>query len=169
MLRRLKREVCFLIEHFRFTGLCVFLCCMGGILLWVSGGSNHYHIRGAHVPVGVLFLIWLLIYGLTGVLLACILLTESNRCTTPGRRIRSGFLTGLCAAAYMFMLSWYAVYFCTRLILFSWILLTLSVILFGVIFVVMRTGMILAKAAVFLAEICQILCMVYCYSVNLLN
>ena len=156
-------------EHFRFTGLCVFLCCMGGVLLWVSGGSNYYYIRGPHGSVGLLFLLWLVIYALTGLVLACILLTESNRCVSHSRRIRSGILTGLCVTSYLFMLCWYAVYFCTRLVLFSGILLTVTMILFVTIFVVMRTGMILAKAAVFLAETGQILCMVYCYSVNLLK
>ncbi len=166
MWRRLKREVGFLIEHYRLTGLCAFLCCMGGILLWVSGGSNLYWLRGAKIPIGVLFLLWLLIYGLTGVLLACILLTEASGCRRP---MHGGILTGLCAAAYVFMLSWYAVYFCTRLVLFSGILLILSVISLGIIFVVMRTGMILAKVMIILAEIGQILCLVYCYCMNLLN
>lgn len=165
MLRRLKREVCFLIMHYRITGLCAFLFCMGGILLWVSGGSNLYYLRGAPVPIGGLFLLWLLIYGLTGVLFACILLTESFRCRTPGR---GGILTGLCASAYVFMLCWYAVYFCTRLLLFSGILLILTVIVLGIIFVVMRTELILVKVTVFLIEIGQILCLVYCYSMNLL-
>lgn len=164
MLRRLKREVCFLIEHFRLTGLCAFMCCMGGILLWVSGGSNVYYLRGAHIPIGVLFLLWLLVYGLTGVLMACILLTETSCC----RGNRGGILLGLCAAAYVFMLCWYAVYFCTRLVLFSGILLILSVLCLGTIFVIMRTGFLLGKVTIFLAEIGQILCLVYCHFMNLL-
>jgi len=166
MLRRLKREVCFLIEHYRVTGLCAFLCCMGGVLLWVSGGSSMYYLRGAHIPIGMLFLLWMLIYGLTGILFSCILLTESSCCRTAGK---GGILAGLCAAGYVFMLCWYAVYFCTRLILFSKILLILSVISIATIFVIMRKGMILAKVTVFLIEIGQILCFVYCYFMNLFN
>ena len=166
MLRRLKREVCFLIEHYRVTGLCAFLCCMGGVLLWVSGGSSMYYLRGAHIPIGMLFLLWMLIYGLTGILFSCILLTESSCCRTAGK---GGILAGLCAAGYVFMLCWYAVYFCTRLILFSKILLILSVISIATIFVIMRKGMILAKVTVFLIEIGQILCFVYCHFMNLFN
>jgi len=138
---------------------------MGGILLWVSGGSNMYWFRGGRIPIGGLFLLWLLIYGLTGVLMACILLTEGSGCRGANR---SSILMGLCVVSYVFMLSWYAVYFCTRLLLFSAVLLILSLICHGIIFVVMRTGFILAKFVILLGVICQIFSLVFCYFVNLL-
>ncbi len=157
MFRRLKREMCFLIEHFRLAGLCAFLCCMGGILLWVSGGSNAYWLRGGPVPIGGLFFLWLLIYGLTGLLLACLLLGE-RRCAA----------LGLCTGAYVLMLCWYAVYFCTRLVMFSGLLLLLCMICYGMIFAVVRRGFLLTKVIVLLGLICQICCLVCCYFVNLL-
>lgn len=163
MLRQLKREVCFLIGQFRITGLCAFLCCMGGILLWVSGGSNIYWMRGGG-SIGGLFFLWLLIYGLTGVLMACILLSEGSLCP----KSHGGVLLALCGAAYVLMLCWYAVYFCTRLTLFSGILLILSILCIGAILVIMRKGFLLAKLVLLLAETGQILSFVYCYFMNLL-
>lgn len=135
---------------------------MGGILLWVSGGSTAYYIRNTGMPVGVLFLLWLMIYGLTGIVMACILLTG---CSCGGN---GGVPAAMCGGAYVLMLCWYAVYCCTRLVLFSGILLVLSILMLGAIFVIIGRGMILVRAAILLAETGQILCLIYCFFMNLL-
>ncbi|MBQ8185424.1 MAG: hypothetical protein IJ037_00965 [Clostridia bacterium] len=160
MVRRLKREVCFLIGHYKTAGLCAFLCCMGGVLLWVSGGSWMYHVRPYTVPIGVMFLLWLTVYGFTGLLMAVLLL--SGRC-------RCGKGSALTAAAYVCMLCWYAVFFCTPLTFFAGLLLSLSVILLGIVFLTEKRSMLTVKILIFLIEGIQIWCLYRCFFMNLLN
>ena len=163
MLRRLKREVCFLVENYRTAALCPFLCCMGGILLWVSGGSPALYLRKCGISAGALFLLWLPIYGLTGLVLAWIFLVRRNSCRGEGT-----VLPALCAGAYLCMLCWYAVYCCTGLVLFAGILLLLSIVLLGTVFIMFRHRCILMRAVILLAETGQILCLLYCHFLKLL-
>lgn len=159
MLQRLKREVCFLILHYKVLGLCAFLCCMGGVLLWVSGGSLFHHIRGEILPLGVLFLLWLTAYGLTGLLIGVLLLSGGKY---------AGTATALTAAAYVFMLCWYAVFCCTPLKFFACILLILSVTLIASVFPVCRRGMLTLKILIIFIEGLQLLCLYRCFFIYLL-
>ena len=62
----------------------------------------------------------------------------------------------LVMAVYLLMLSWYAVFFCTRLLLFAVVLLTISIILCFIVFVTMRKTLLLISAVTIIIEIIQI-------------
>ena len=105
--------------------LGAFLCAVAGAALWVSGGSGWYVLRSAGredrlPPLAALFIVWLLVYALYGFLLAAILLGRKEW----GRNALALF--GSVIGSWLLSLGWYAVYFCTRLGVFSLILLLLS-------------------------------------------
>jgi hypothetical protein len=139
---------------------------MGGILLWVSGGSWSWHIRyagGNALPIGVMFLLWLCVYGLTGVLIAFLVLSAGCLCQRSTR-----MLPVLTAGAYIFMLCWYAVYFCTPLGLFSALLLLFSIVLLGIVFVLLKRSLLTAKILIIVIEAVQIRCLWQSFWVDLL-
>ncbi len=105
--------------------LGAFLCAAAGAALWVSGGSAWYALQSAGredrlPPLAAAFVIWLLVYGLYGFLLAAILLGRREW----GRNALALF--GSVIGSYLFSLGWYAVFFCTRMSLFGILLLLLS-------------------------------------------
>lgn len=129
MFRRIKWELGRLTNHIAVIGLGAFLCVMGGILLWVNGGSGWFVLqsfggRGPH-SLTIVFLIWLFAYALCGIRLA--VRWAADGCTErERRRAFIGFL--LTALAYLLDLVWYALFFCTRLTLFSLIVLLIAVL-----------------------------------------
>ena len=152
----MKRELWFWLERAPILGLGAFLCCMGGILLWINGGSIRYDLRHAAgkgmFSLTTAFLLWLLAYGLTGLALA---MTASASGCLPKNRAFATFVLG--SAAYLLMLIWYALAFCTRLVIFPQILLALSVVLIGMIFVVIKRTFFCLSLILLAIEAIQVL------------
>ena len=120
---KLKTELECLIDHAPAAAFTAFLCAMGGILLWVSGGSWSYTVLSRAefgLSLTVSFVIWLIAYALYGLRLG--LLWFCGRCLT--RRTAAA-----CAAvllAYLLDLVWYSLFFCTRLAVFPLIIILIS-------------------------------------------
>lgn len=152
MFRRIKRELQTLGERLPIIVLNAFLFSFGGVLLWISGGSTWYAIRNSGDPwmslslCGV-FVLWLITYGLVGIAVTMLWLAERRRIV---RRSVNAF--GLMSISYILMLSWYAVYFCTRLTLFSVILLLIALALCIVSHVSMRKSGVLISLILFIIE-----------------
>ena len=122
-MRKLKRELGFLLAYPAQIGLGAFLCAVGGVVLWVSGGSGWYYLKAGQLPsLTAVFLLWTLLYALYGCLLAVILLTGKS-ILNPKAALVGAAAT---AASYLLSLGWYAVFFCTRLQVFAAILLILA-------------------------------------------
>ena len=143
MFRTIKRELNYLVCNIGSIGLSAFLCCFGGILLWVDGTNIWYVIRSEHrtgdiSSVTAMFLLWLLAYGLCGAVLALILL--------HGRTVRCGnVLTAfaVCCMIYLLQLVWYAVFFCTHLVFLAFcILLAAGALTFALFFLLRRSFLI---------------------------
>ena len=103
MFRRLKRELCFVGENIPVLGLGAFICCIGGVFLWVGGDSSWYYAKALHnenfIPLGVIFTVWLLTYGMTGFVLAMSCLSE--KLCSPKCGMKAAVLGGF---AYLLML-----------------------------------------------------------------
>jgi len=158
LFRRLKCEMKIIGENIPLVGLSAFLCCVGGILLWVSGGSSWFIMRvgvGSEPTLSLVgaFVMWLICYGLVGVLLALIGIICKSGILRDKRCVRAFALVML---SYLLMLSWYAVFFCTRLTVFPLILLACSVLLLGTVFILMRRTLYLLLAIIIIIEVFQI-------------
>lgn len=107
------------------------VCCIGGILLWINGGSTWYvtnsALRGKFIiPQSGIFLLNCIEYVLFGILLALNFIYMKNCLIHP----RTGFSSFVrSAGSYLFLLIWYVVFFCTKLTIFSFVILILSGIL----------------------------------------
>ena len=145
LFRKLKREADYLITHIGMIGFSAFVCCFGGILLWVNG-SNLWHIlRSGHLTSGSvsvtwIFLLWLLTYGLCGTSLALILL-QGKIC---GNNLALTAFS-VCCAIYLLQLVWYAVFFCTHLLFFALFLLILTFLMTILLFFLVRHSFFLLK------------------------
>lgn len=129
---RLKCEFRWLGEHLRAAGAGAFLAAAGCVILWVSGGSGWYPLKAMRFPLpslGFLFALSLFASGFCGLAgaLAVSCGAERRKKGCPPFKpmpVSSGrSAMGWCAAAYLFGLGWYAVFFCTRMILFGAVLL----------------------------------------------
>lgn len=168
MLRRIKLELNCLISHITVIGLGAFLCAIGGILLWVNGGSGWYVLnsvsaaRNSSSLTGV-FLVWLVVYALYGVRLALIGIGEGISCRDQRHAFVGFCLTSL---AYLLDLIWYALFFCTRLTWFALIILLISVLIELLLICMSRKWMLIGLAVniiVLLAEISFV-----CFTVSFL-
>ncbi len=104
-------------------GLGAFLAAVGGVLLWVSGGSGWYVVRSAGgelPPLMTVFVLWLLCYALYGFLMAAVVLGCVEQAD------RAGLALGALAASYLCSLIWYALFFCTRMVIFAGLILILA-------------------------------------------
>lgn len=138
--------------------LAAFLCAIGGVMLWISGGSTWYILRGANDPwitlsLSGVFIVWLLTYGLVGVLLALVWLAGRSRICTVSVSLRA---FALIIASYLLMLLWYAIFFCTRLVIFSVILLLLSIIILAFVLLLTRRFLRIISALTVIIELVQI-------------
>lgn len=145
LLRRMKWELGYLINNSAKIGLAAFLCCFGGILLWVNGTNIWYVMNSFHMPkfsvsVTGLFLLWLLTYGLCGVVLALILL-QSRTC----RNNTALTAFSICCGIYLLMLVWYAVFFCTHLTIFAFFVLLITFFLTVILFFRIRYSLMTVK------------------------
>ena len=146
MFRKLKREADFLIAHSGMIGFSAFVCCFGGILLWVNGTNIWHILRSGALPsdavsVTRIFLLWLLTYGLCGTSLALLLLQGRLFCRN------NLFLTAfsVCCAIYLLQLVWYAVFFCTHLLFFALFILSLAFLLTILLFFLVRHSFLLLR------------------------
>ena len=158
LFRRIKFELKLIGENIPLIGLAAFLCIMGGILLWISGGSYWFAVRvgtrgGFTLSLVGAFTLWLICYGLVGVSLALIGFICNAGICCDKRCIKS---FALLMISYLLMLSWYAIFFCTRLIVFPLILLICSVLLVGISFLLIRKTLCLLFIINLIIEIIQI-------------
>ena len=132
---RVKCEFRWLGEHLKTAGVWAFAAAAGCVILWVSGGSGWYPLKAMRYPLpslGLLFALSLLGSGFCGLAGALSALCGGGKkgagtfvcppfksVALPVRRTAVGW----CAAAYLFGLGWYAVFFCTRMTLFGAVLL----------------------------------------------
>lgn len=170
LLRRIKFELKCFTDHIAVLGLGAFLCALGGILLWINGGSGWYVLRSVSGAVGSrsltgVFLVWLLVYAFYGIRLALVGVGEGI-CRDPKRIFTVFALTSL---AYLLDLVWYALFFCTRLTAFALIILILSLLSNLLILLLSKKGMILHKIIVVVVLFAQIYFVWFTVSFLLLN
>lgn len=145
LLRQIKRELNYMAYNFRKIGLSAFVCCFMGILLWVNGTNILYVLRsktinGFSASVTGTFLLWLLAYGLCGVALSLIfLLGQTGQCKT----LLIAF--SVCCMIYLLQLAWYAVFFCTPLLIFAFIILLSAFLLTILLFFLVRHSFVILK------------------------
>ena len=120
---RIRCELKWLGENLKTAGLGAFLAAAGCVMLWVSGGSGWYALKALRrslPPLGLLFTLSLLRAGFCG-LAAAVCVVCGREGWRKKRRLPAA--AGWIGAAYLFGLGWYAVFFCTRMILFGAVLL----------------------------------------------
>ena len=135
---RLKCEFRLLGEHLKTAGLWAFAAAAGCVVLWVSGGSGWYPLKAMRFPLpplGLLFTLSLIGSGFCGAAGALCASgggdgTKKSSCPPSVPRFGRFYSSsrrsavGWAAAAYLFGLGWYAVFFCTRMTLFGAVLLS---------------------------------------------
>ncbi len=169
-MKRLKREFAYIGCHLPMIGVWVFLCCIGGILLWVNG-DNHWYAAmtlshpGRMLPISTVFILWLFVYGLTGAFLGLILLTGGERCVGEGR-VLCAF--SCATTGYLLMLVWYALFFCTRLTWFASVILLFSCAFVLSSLFLLRGGMRVPVATAILILAVECAFVFYSFSINLL-
>lgn len=145
LFRNFKREINFLSVHIGMIGFSAFLCCFGGILLWVNGTGlwrilhTGQYLSGSASVTGI-FLLWLFTYGLCGTSQALLLL-RSRFC----RNSRGLTEFSVCCVIYLLQLVWYAVFFCSHLLFFAFIILLLTFLLTLILLFLVRKGFLLLK------------------------
>ena len=143
MFRYLRREIQFIGQHIAVVAAAAFLCALGGIFLWINGGSSWYVIRtsgGTSPRMSIIFTVWVIAYALCGAAIAMIWLVYRT-----GKRAFCASIPwfSLAVMSYLFMLVWYAVFFCTRLVVFAAIVLIISCISDVLLFLFMRKTLLI--------------------------
>ncbi len=155
--KKIRREASFVVSNLPLIGVFAFLSSIGGVLLWVNGGSAWYIMQSMRnresLSLGGAFILWLFVYALIGAVMA-IIFKAGKSCSTPSKSQFIAFC--LISAVYILTLAWYAVFFCTRLMLFSAILLMISIFLCAVVFIIMRKALLLLNLFIVLIESAQI-------------
>ena len=156
MIKRIRRETSCVLSNISQIVLISFLTSLGGVLLWVNGGSTwfvvqSYKLDGCGISLTGAFVVSLVSYALLGAVMGIIL--KMNGCG-----IKKKFVTALALAAgmYIFSLAWYAVFFCTRLSAFSAALLVIAVLLGVALLLMLRKTMLLLNLLILAIEICEI-------------
>lgn len=154
-MKYLKEELRFILDHIAIVILAAFIGATGGVLVWINGGSTWYLIRtgcGAVPQMSIVFSVWVITYGLMGAAMALIwLIYREQRCDFG----RTFTCFSLCALSYLFMLVWYALFFCTRLVVFAGIILILSCVTDGLLFWFMRKTLVTFQAVMAVAVVIQ--------------
>ncbi len=158
MFKRLRRESAFLLSNLSFIFLFAFLCALGGVLLWVNGGGTwfvvqSYQFHNTSTSLSGAFVLCLVIYALIGAVVSVII--KMNGCIR-GAQNNTLIAVALSMAMYILSLAWYAVFFCTRLSVFSSILLLIVVLIGVALLVVVRKTLILLCVGIILIELCEI-------------
>ena len=148
----------FLLSNISIILLFSFLYALGGVLLWVNGGSTwfivqSYQFHSNAISLSGAFVLSLVIYALIGAVVSMVF--KLNKCSMSGK---NSSMTALILAMSMYILSlaWYAVFFCTRLSVFSSILLAIAILVGAALFVVTLKRMILLSFGIILLEVCEI-------------
>lgn len=157
MFKRIRRESAFLLSNLSFIFLFSFLCALGGVLLWVNGGSTwfvmqSYQLHNNSIGLSGAFVLCLVIYALIGAVVSVII--KMNGCR--GGKNNTLAAVVLSMAMYILSLAWYAVFFCTRLSIFSSILLFIAILIGGGLFVITRKSLILLSVGIIVIELCEI-------------
>ena len=124
---RFRRGFAWLGQNIAAAGLGAFLAAAGCVLLWISGGSGWYPVKAMRCdlpPLAALFTADLLVSGFLGATAALCAVLGRERGAACGA-------FGGTAAAWLFGLGWYAVFFCTRMTLFGAFLLAASLLAIG--------------------------------------
>ena len=134
-----------------------FMTSLGGVLLWVNGGSTWFilqsnKLQNVSVSLSGAFVLCLLIYALMGAIMGIILKSDACIC---GRGNRSVAAFSLTMAMYILSLAWYAVFFCTRLSLFSAILLIIVLLFGAALFIATRKKMLILSLLVIALELAE--------------
>lgn len=175
LFRKIKQELLFIGDNIPLLGLGAFVCCFGGILVWVGSDSNWYYYKimnnNSFHSLSSIFFTWLVIYGLTGVTLALSCL--SVKCSIC-HSIKHGYLRIINAPfvggfGYLMMLLWYVVTFCTRLSVFGTIILLMSIVAFGTLLVLLKRTFLVTFVTLILIEAVQIYFLIFTISLFLLN
>lgn len=167
LFKNVRREISIIGDNIPVLGLGAFVCCIGGIFLWVGGDASWYYIKSLNserLPsLLTMFLLWLVIYALSGAVLAMLCLFQ--KCVS--RKAWIGAVTG--GVGYIMMLLWYAVTLCTRLSLLGSFVLVLAIVAYVVIFLFIPPCFVITRVAVILIEILQFCFLVFSISTFLLN
>lgn len=145
LLKQIRRELNYMAYNFGKIGLSAFICCFMGILLWVNGTNILYVLRsktinGFSASVTGTFLLWLVAYGLCGAALSLIfLLGQTRQC----KNLLIAF--SVCCMIYLLQLAWYAVFFCTSLLIFAFIILFTAFLLTILLFFLVRHSFVILK------------------------
>ena len=139
---RIRRGTAWLGQNIAAAGLGAFLAAAGCVLLWISGGSGWYPVKAMRneLPsLALLFTLSLLVSGFCGMsaALSAVLVRERG-----GGLCGTGAFCafGWTAAAWLFGLGWYAVFFCTRMSVFGAFLLGAALLSAGIAgFVLIRS------------------------------
>ena len=128
MFRLMRLEWCTLQKYIRFIVGISFCTTFGGVLLWVNGSAAPIVFRATNIPTmapgfTVFFLLWLVLYALTGMKIGCTFLLASIF------RYKSLlYTTGECIA-YILLLAWYPLFFSVVHCFFSIVVLSISAVL----------------------------------------
>lgn len=132
----IKRELKLIGDNIAAVILAAFLASAGGVILWINGGSTWYFVKNSGGDrLGLVFSVWVISYALVGASLVLLWLLYSGRHCDYHKIIP---LFALCALSYLFMLVWYALFFCTRLSVFAGIVLIFCCVIDVVLFLSMR-------------------------------
>lgn len=171
LLRRIKWELNCFTDHIAVIGLGAFLCAIGGILLWINGGSCWYILKsvsGADHTRSItgVFIVWLVVYAIYGIRLALIGVGEGVLCLNSKKTFTLFCLTSF---AYLLDLVWYALFFCTRLTVFALIILLFSLTVNLLVICLSKRRMILHTALNIVVLLAQVSFIWFTVSFILLN
>jgi len=155
---RLKHELEFILQNSACVAVTVFICAIGGILLWINGGSRFLPVFpgvNRDLSLAIIFAAWLFAYALYGLRLS--MMWIFSRCA--GRRaavaLASVFL------AYLLDLVWYALFFCTHLRIFPLIILSAALCLNLFAFMFSKKGLIIQRTAGLVTAVIEIVFIIY--------
>ena len=160
----MKKELEYIGGNITGVSASVFLCAMGGILVWVNGGSGWYVLSTLHgrmLPLSLIFLSWLFTYALYGFRLAMRVFCKTDRCYLS--------VQGRVCLAYLLDLVWYAIFFCTRMSMLALVVILTSAVLNISVLLKFGKGMIISKSADAAVILCEILYMIFTVMYGLLK
>ncbi len=167
LLKNVRREIAIIGNNIPVLGLGAFVCCIGGVFLWVGGDASLYYIKTLNsekLPsLLTMFLLWLTVYALSGAVLAMLCLFP--KCMSHKAWI--GAVIG--GVGYVMMLLWYAVTLCTRLSLLGSFVLVLAIVAYIAVFVFIPPCFVITRVAVILIELLQFYFLIFSISTFLLN
>ena len=169
LIKKIRCEISFILSNIYVIVIFSFLTSLGGVLLWVNGGSVWFIMQSSKNPnnisLSAVFVLSLVIYAMMGAVVSIVLKTENHICR--GKNALTAIV--LTMAMYILSLSWYAVFFCTRMSLFSAILLMIVVILGVLLFFTVKKRLIILGILVLLIEFAEIYLLYVNISFCLLN